>query len=59
MEKAEFIKIFLIVLLVLYLFKALLGLLMNQALKRLEKKGKETEAKNKKALEEYRKSRDW
>lgn len=59
MDKAAVIKVFVIVVLIVYLFKGVLGLLMNQVLLRMEKKGKEKEAKNKKALEEYRKTRGW
>ncbi|MDO4539558.1 MAG: hypothetical protein Q4B48_00460 [Syntrophomonadaceae bacterium] len=59
MDKAAIIKVFVIAVLCFYLFKGVLALLMNQALIRMEKKGKAIEAKNKKAMEEYRKTRGW
>lgn len=59
MDKASLLKGLIIAVLIYYLIKGILFLLLYQVLAKVEERGLERAAKNRKAIEELRKRRGW
>ncbi|MEA1961416.1 MAG: hypothetical protein U9N81_09135 [Bacillota bacterium] len=59
MDKASLLKGLIIAVLIYYLIKGILFLLLYHVLAKVEERGLERAAKNRKAIEEMRRRRSW